>query len=489
MVSVIVISQNTPILLHSFLESLLYFSNYKKENINAQLIHRQNVRYDKVKRCFPDINYFECKDNSNNLCDLISSIKNEYVMICSDNMVIKNKIDVNDFKSELEKEELYYDTNCIIAKTSMIKNIINSKKFVYAEQLFEYYNNLTNDIKHSDYFIEKICINIKPDNFELTELLAYLFNIKNIRIDFNKLINRYKNNDSVDIKELDIFPKNKISFAKRLKNLVKKIIGKDKVVIKKVDEEVHKKTSDEKIPKILTPEESIDLLLKAPKSMARLGDNELLVINKEDATFQKYDPKLRDYLIEVLKNENDDIYSAIPYIYYHPDNLVDTVHNFQNDFGKKLNAIISQHCSYTNAYFDTAMSQAYQIYKDYDFDNFFNKAKQLFANKKISLVIGEGIYQKFEHSIFEQCSDFEIIEAPKFDAFSKLDYLMDEIGKREKDRIICVILGPAAKALTIEMTKRGYMVWDIGHLAKDYNAYAKQMPRTSDKVLDFFAPD
>lgn len=488
MISVIVISHNTPILLHSFLESLFHFSNFKMEDVNAVFIHRQNIRYNQVQSIFPNVKYFDCNENDDCLNNLVNNVTSDYLMICSDNVVFSINIDINDLENKLKKGLYYFDKDCLLAKTDLLINSVKDTKTACVQELF-------NNLKQAGYnssscdLINKISINTDSINFELTEALAYLFNVKNTKINFQLVLENNSERSFIDIEKLDIFPKKKVSFVCRLKSIIKKIIGKDKKIIKNVISDANCQLNAKKIPKILTAEESLDLLLEKPRSLARLGDNELLVINKEDATFQKYDPKLREYLIEILKNENDDIYCSIPYIYYHPYNMVDTVNKFQSDFGQKLNTIISQHCSYTNTYLDTSMSQAYQIYKDCDFDKFFNKTKQLFANKKISLVIGEGIYQKFEYSIFDQCIDFEIIEAPKFDAFSKLDYLMDEIGKREKDRIICVILGPAAKALTIEMTKCGYMVWDIGHLAKDYNAYKKQMPRTSDKVLDFFAPD
>ena len=40
-----------------------------------------------------------------------------------------------------------------------------------------------------------------------------------------------------------------------------------------------------------------------------------------------------------------------------------------------------------------------------------------------------------------------------------------------------------------EVTDMGYCAWDIGHLAKSYNAYMNNMQPTKENIKNFYAPD
>ena len=43
--------------------------------------------------------------------------------------------------------------------------------------------------------------------------------------------------------------------------------------------------------------------------------------------------------------------------------------------------------------------------------------------------------------------------------------------------------------LVRDLTKAGYLAWDIGHLAKDYNSYIKRAGRNREDIARFYAPD
>ncbi|MBR1729429.1 MAG: DUF1792 domain-containing protein [Selenomonadaceae bacterium] len=58
-----------------------------------------------------------------------------------------------------------------------------------------------------------------------------------------------------------------------------------------------------------------------------------------------------------------------------------------------------------------------------------------------------------------------------------------------KDCIFEFILRSTATVLAYEMSNRGYIAYDIGHMAKDYNAFMNKEPRTPENSAKFFAPD
>ena len=55
--------------------------------------------------------------------------------------------------------------------------------------------------------------------------------------------------------------------------------------------------------------------------------------------------------------------------------------------------------------------------------------------------------------------------------------------------LICLILGQTATVMVPDLTDMGYMTWDVGHIAKDYDAYKKQTAKTQANMDAFWAPD
>ena len=56
-------------------------------------------------------------------------------------------------------------------------------------------------------------------------------------------------------------------------------------------------------------------------------------------------------------------------------------------------------------------------------------------------------------------------------------------------KIFVFILGPTANALVYKLSQKGYIAWDIGHLAKDYDAYMKKIEKNEKNIFEFFKPD
>lgn len=67
---------------------------------------------------------------------------------------------------------------------------------------------------------------------------------------------------------------------------------------------------------------------------------------------------------------------------------------------------------------------------------------------------------------------------------------MKEIQEQKVDNpIIVFILGMAGKVMAAELAEQGYTCWDVGHLAKYYDAFMKGMEGTEDNIRKFYAPD
>ena len=67
---------------------------------------------------------------------------------------------------------------------------------------------------------------------------------------------------------------------------------------------------------------------------------------------------------------------------------------------------------------------------------------------------------------------------------------MDKIDSTvPKDYLLCLILGQTATAMVPDLTDLGYMAWDVGHMAKDYDAYMNHKEKTEKNMDAFWNPD
>jgi glycosyltransferase family protein len=129
---------------------------------------------------------------------------------------------------------------------------------------------------------------------------------------------------------------------------------------------------------------------------------------------------------------------------------------------------------------------AYQIYRRYDVEAYFQKFRKIWEGKEIVLIHGDGIFDSFIHDIFDNAKSVEHILAPSRDAFDKYDEILARALQESKDRLMIAILGPAATVLAYDLFRAGYRALDLGHIAKSYDWWRKS--RKGDE-LEFFAPD
>ena len=90
MVSVICFSKDRPLQLHAYIESLLYFSDIREENITIIYKKTNDTDYSNVIKNFPCVHWVEEKDFNNDLCHIVSNA-DDYIMFGVDDVVFKDK--------------------------------------------------------------------------------------------------------------------------------------------------------------------------------------------------------------------------------------------------------------------------------------------------------------------------------------------------------------------------------------------------------------
>ena len=238
--------------------------------------------------------------------------------------------------------------------------------------------------------------------------------------------------------------------------------------------------------------ETVEILAKNPKSFARYGDGEVSLMRGEDSAFQSYDAELARKMKEILIRKRDNLYVGLNSSYFQsPTKYSSRNRKFYRLYGTSYRRYFNAVCDSENIYLDACCFGGYFRQGDqFDLDSHFLKVRELFRGKDLTIVCGKGILEPLDNDLFGLANSKRIIDAPKKNAFSEYNRLFEKIiNTTPKNHLICIILGMTATVLAADLANEGYIAWDIGHAAKDYDAYMKKVEKTDDVMDKFFAPD
>jgi len=243
---------------------------------------------------------------------------------------------------------------------------------------------------------------------------------------------------------------------------------------------------------ILNEEATLDCILNNPKSISRFGDGELMIIMGHSISFQEYNELLAKRLEEVLTTKYKNIYIGLGYRYFNYDiyNEKNMVFNkFYTLEAPKYRKFLLQKCHKEITYISTEFNQRYYSMEYAEMENWYSKVKKIFYGKEIVVFIGEAAYKGLQYNLFEEASGVEYVLGASRNAFKDYDTLLRDAKKYKKSKLLCFILGPTSTVLAYDLAREGYLAYDIGHLAKDYQCYMSRKERCRENISAFFAPD
>lgn len=563
MSTVIVFSKDRPMQLHGYLESVIRASGCREEQIYVLYKEIAPIRYDKVKKCFSQVNWVPEENFDIQLQEIVERADG-YIIFGCDDVVFTDEFDLLQMEKYLKENEEVFGFSLRLGQ-----NIKPLPKRIKPEgQICSWV--WTNNTGHYGYPWELDCTmyrkedvldilrqigNVGSPNYlesipeencaayiRRTGMASYTGDSKAMVITVNRVQDTHPNqvddSKATDVTSLfiqyqyegRILDLDRLWTCKRqqvhvgseylfltpsvreggrqqevkyskwywlIQNL--RLLGagslersmesnmQDAMVIS----ELRAMVSRPKQPMILGPEETLCKLAENPKSFCRFGDGEFTLMTGGSIGFQKYDPQLALALWEIFCEMDDNIYIGVPYQQLEiPERFNPWIREFYYTSGRWVRNFLYRYlpCD-RKLYIDTGFNQVYQTYQDMDFGEYYEKVKKLFQDKKITVIAGEGILKKLEYDLFEYAGEIEYIAGPKKNAFDEYTSLCERVMRIEKDRLVCVILGPCSKVLVRSLTREGYKAWDIGHLAKDYDAYRRRSGRTREDIARFYAPD
>lgn len=243
--------------------------------------------------------------------------------------------------------------------------------------------------------------------------------------------------------------------------------------------------------KILNSIDTLNLLLESPKSFYRFGDGEILLMSGGNAGTQKNDSVLAEKLYNALTDTSVNAYIGIGYDYF--DFNLWSESEFSNRFylmgAKEYRQFYMENCENDYTYIDTGFSQRYFLMDLEEAENWFKKLKLLFKGHSVTLFMGEQAYNSLNYYVFDEAEEIKVEFCPSRNAFDHYNELMERARRLPHTELICLAIGATAKVMAYELTQEGYLVFDIGHMPKDYDSYMKKISRNRKNAEEFYLED
>lgn len=230
-----------------------------------------------------------------------------------------------------------------------------------------------------------------------------------------------------------------------------------------------------KFPKVMSIEETLDVIVSEKKSFVRYGDGEFNQLSQIAIGFQDGDAILSRRLKEVLNSNSSTCLICIPGSLNSVDGMVwQSKLMWMHLIGKYYKNY------YLNFNFDTIYPNSLitRPYMDLSDKNrsvtIFNKLKQIWNGRDIIIIEGEHSKLGVGNDLFANANSIKRLITASKNAFSKYDLILSEAIKYDKNSLILIALGPTATVLAYDLANEGFQACDVGHIDVEYEWFLKQ---------------
>ena len=224
------------------------------------------------------------------------------------------------------------------------------------------------------------------------------------------------------------------------------------------------------VPQVASIDETIRKIIADRCSVSRFGDGEMLLTSADkEIGFQKGDPKLAARLTEILTSQNEghivcisDAFSDL-YRYNRKCRRFWRTHFFI--YGSWWDKLLVP----GRIYYNTYVTRPYMDFASKEAcGRWFHDMKGIWQGRDIVFIEGEKSRLGVGNDLFDNVKSTRRILCPPRDAFDRLDDILTEARKLEKDALFLIALGPTATVLAYDLYKSGYQAVDVGHVDVEY---------------------
>ncbi len=220
-------------------------------------------------------------------------------------------------------------------------------------------------------------------------------------------------------------------------------------------------------------ETTIQKIIDEKVSVSRFGDGEFKWIEKlRHNSFQDVDEKLSERLLEVLRSESERhivcISPAFSGLEYETEESKKYWRAVLGQYGKRW----ARHLDRSRVYFNANISRFYlnDINKAL-VNSRFLQLKKIWDGRDLLIVEGEMSRMGAGNDLFENARSIQRLIAPKRNAFSRYDAILEKAKRYGKEKLILIALGPTATVLAYDLAMSGYQAIDLGHVDIEYEWY------------------
>jgi glycosyltransferase family protein len=233
------------------------------------------------------------------------------------------------------------------------------------------------------------------------------------------------------------------------------------------------------VPKVLSLNDTLDLIIKNNLSVIRFGDGEMSIIGRIDLGFQKTDDNLAARLKEIIKVNKPGLLICIPGMFSKLNDFSGVAFWFALHHQFRYRHEWLELLSPSQVYGDTLITRPYLAYKQSirrKSGQIFEKLFSIWRDKNVVLIEGSKSRVGVGNDMFKGVASVNRILGPAENAFMRYNEIREVVLRVSKEKLILISLGPAAKVLAYDLFMAGYRVIDIGHLDMEYEMFTRNEP-------------
>ena len=107
-------------------------------------------------------------------------------------------------------------------------------------------------------------------------------------------------------------------------------------------------------------------------------------------------------------------------------------------------------------------------WKKKEIGGYFNHLKEIWNEKDVLIIEGQYSRSGVGNDLFSNANSVQRILCPSRNAFSDYEKILKYAQKHGSNKLILIMLGPAAKVLAYDLYKSGFWAIDLGHIDSEY---------------------
>lgn len=220
---------------------------------------------------------------------------------------------------------------------------------------------------------------------------------------------------------------------------------------------------------VMGMEETIQELCESGKSLVRFGDSDIVMMCGRETIVQDRAPKLGERIARILRCEQENLLVGIPDIFEGLSQYTEKSQRFWKNHLLLFRRVYVQNCVEGHPYCNAFLSRMYYNYADKSqCGTWIAGFRRVWDQKPLVVVEGAGTHNGVGNDLLDNAAGVERIICPPTNAWQVYDRILEACLAFGKEKMFLISLGSTAKALTSDLTQKGYRVIDIGNLDMEY---------------------